>query len=161
MKIRILLLVLLAVCTTSDMHSQDKCDIKMIDSSKRYMLNKFWNDLGLAVNKKDRNQMMKYFHFPFTCAPLIGDDTIAATVTKKSFKTKYYKLLLFDSVVKTLNNKKIDDVISYLEDDNKDCAINIDFLLVGASNKGGGLQMFMTLKEFRSEFKVVAIWTVP
>lgn len=161
MKIYILFILIFALL--SPVHAQSNCAILLQDlkASKKVSLTKFWDGLKQAIQKKNKKSMSRFFNFPFYGAPLNSEDTSFIVVTKKIFLSRYYKVLLAVPFVKGLNPGKVDEALSSSMNDKNECAINISFPLVSPSKKWEGLQVFMTIEEINSEFKVVSIWTTP
>jgi len=131
------------------------------------LLNKFWTELRVAVNTKDKAKLATLFAFPFYCRPCIDDTTLKVNdgvtikVTKALFYESQYKLF-FDKAFKTaFNIFEPSHFFRSYDNKNKPNGFNFFYVIVAPSSNWEGLQGFVYLENINGQYKIVAIDTVP
>ncbi|MBY0349052.1 MAG: hypothetical protein K2W79_12400 [Hydrotalea flava] len=159
----ILRLVFFIFLLTVTHNVESQCRLSDLPQGDTIALNNLWGKLRRAVNSKKKSELSKFFNFPFYCAPINADNKDSATVlvTKKMFLNKYYEILLLENFTDLVTHNRISEVLVGDLQDDASCAYSVSFPLAKSSKKSEGLQVFMTFKKIKSQYKIISIWTVP
>lgn len=130
------------------------------------LLNKFWKELRVAINTKDKAKLANLCVFPFSCTPClsdttlkVNDDDVTIKVTKALFYESQYKLFLDKQF-----RERVDGPMFFFQSydqNNKPYGFNFFYVIVAPSNSFEGIQGFVYLRKINDQYKIVAIDTVP
>lgn len=161
-----ILILTVAIITSVCVYGQNTT-ISLKDS---VLLNKFWTELRVAINTKNKARLAALCNFPIYCRPCIDDTTLKVNdhltikVTEALFYESQYKLFFdkpFKDKVNINDGFKLYLFYPAFDEVNKPKGFSFSYTIVAPSINWEGMQGWVYLEKINSQYKITGIDTVP
>jgi hypothetical protein len=153
-----------------NLYGQEKCDVSKMSQQDKSILEKFWVNLKIALNAKDKVKLSTLINFPFNCDYCIIDslhlsDEPFIKVAKKQFDTKQFKIFFEKKLVDYVNKYQLPKDISILTTHyntvDKKCSFSFRYIAITENKQHPGRTEWFDIEKLNGEFKITSTWTLP
>lgn len=112
--------ILITIILSLKLSGQVTCEVSNLTKADKELIQQFWTKLKTAVNKRDKNSLLRLCSLPLDCSYCSDDNSSneeGVQVTKKSFLDQHYKIFFEPEFKKLLKKDSLHVTTHYGKQD--------------------------------------------